>query len=98
MTRHPERCIEVDWGQESKAAYSVDVQIDAYDRAGLLRDITTVFANEQANVLKANMTTDADATMARLALTLEIADLGQLSRLLDKVLRLPNVTAAQRKR
>ena len=98
MNRHPERCIEVDWGQETQAAYSVDVQIDAYDRPGLLRDITTVFANERANVVKANLSTDPDSSMARMALTLEIADLGQLSRLLDKVLRLPNVVAAQRKR
>ena len=41
---------------------------------------------------------DFFSSMARMALTLEIADLGQLSRLLDKVLRLPNVVAAQRKR
>jgi len=96
-SRHRERLIEVEWG-EAKAVYSVDIQIAAYDRAGLLRDITAVLANEQANVLAVNTLTDPKTAMARMALTLEITDIGQLSRILDKIGQIHNVVEARRKR
>lgn len=96
-SRHRERLIEVDWGDSTKAVYAVNVEIDAYDRPGLLRDITSILANEQVNVLAANTLTDPKSFMARLKLVLEIADVGQLSRILDRIGQLPNVQGVRRK-
>ena len=94
--RHHERIIEVSWG-ETPATYPVDVMIVAHDRSGLLRDITSILANEQVNVLGANTLTDKETSIARMGLTLEITDVVQLSRVLDKIGQLANVMEAYRK-
>ena len=94
--QHHERVIEVSWG-ETPATYPVDIMIIAYDRSGLLRDITSVLANDQVNVLGANTLTDRDTSIARMGLTLEITDVVQLSRVLDKISQLHNVVEAYRK-
>ncbi|PWV65711.1 GTP diphosphokinase [Plasticicumulans acidivorans] len=94
---HSERLIEVSWGDEIEASYSVDIQIEAYDRTGLLRDITQVLANDKINVVAVNTLSDKAAGTARMTLTIEICDVGQLSRLLDKLAQLPNVIDASRR-
>ena len=94
--QHHERVIEVSWG-ETPATYPVDIMIVAYDRSGLLRDITSILANDQVNVLGANTLTDRETGIARMGLTLEITDVVQLSRVLDKISQLHNVVEAYRK-
>ncbi len=92
-TREPERLIEVEWGV-SRQTYPVSVQIVAYDREGLLRDIAGVVAAEAVNMSSVSVTTDKN--FAFFAATLEITDVAQLSRVLTKVERLPNVIEARR--
>lgn len=92
-----DRLIEVEWGAGAEAGYPVDISVEAYDRPGLLRDITTVFANDRVNVLGVNTTTDASDGIARMSLTVEISDIGQLSRLLTQIGQLPNVVEARRR-
>ena len=94
--QHGERVIEVSWG-ETPATYPADIMIIAHDRSGLLRDITSILANEQVNVLGANTLTDRETSIARMGLTLEITDVLQLSRVLDKIGQLRNVMEAYRK-
>jgi GTP pyrophosphokinase len=75
----------------------VDIRIDAYDRPGLLRDITSVLVNEKVNVLASTTRTDPQTSMARMMLTLEITDLEQLSRILDRIAQLPNIASVGRR-
>lgn len=91
-----ERLIDVSWA-ETPATYVVDIMIVAYDRSGLLRDITSILANEQVNVLGANTLTDRATSIARMGLTLEITDVVQLSRVLDRISQLHNVVEVYRK-
>ena len=49
-SRHPERVIEVDWGESPDAIYPAELVVQAFDRQGLLRDISTVLADEQVSV------------------------------------------------
>ena len=91
----PVSLVDVDWGLED-ALYPVDVQIDAYDRSGLLRDITWVLANEKVNVIALNTQSDLEKSTARLRFSVEVGDIAQLSRLLDKLSQLRNVIAVQR--
>ncbi len=91
------RLIEVNWGTHADHAYLVDIEVEAYDRSGLLRDITALLANEKLNVNSVNTTTDDRDGIARMQLTLEIADIRQLSRVLSRVGQLPNVILARRK-
>ncbi len=95
-SQHHERLIDVSWG-ETPATYVMDIMIIAYDRSGLLRDITSILANEQVNVLGANTLTDRATSIARMGLTLEITDVVQLSRVLDRISQLHNVVEAYRK-
>jgi GTP pyrophosphokinase len=92
-----DRLIEVEWGSAGEDGYQVDIAIEAYDRSGLLRDITSELANEKINLVGVNTLTDKQEGMARMSLTLEIADISQLSRVLAKIAQLPNVVEARRK-
>jgi GTP pyrophosphokinase len=91
------RLIEVNWGEQADNGYLVDIVVEAYDRSGLLRDITALLANEKLNVNSVSTTTDDRDGIARMQLTLEIADIRQLSRVLSRIAQLPNVIVARRK-
>ena len=91
-----DRLIEVGWGEPSEDVYSVDISVEAYDRSGLLSDITAVLANEKINLSGVNTATDKSDGIARMRLTLEISDIGQLSRVLTLIGQLPNVVEARR--
>lgn len=91
-----ERLIDVDWGPAPAGNYEVDVMIEAYDRQGLLRDITSLFANARINVLSVNTLTNKHRNTASMRLRVEVPNLGALSKLLERIERLHNVICAQR--
>lgn len=97
VKQHPERIIEVSWGDSPDTTYTVNIYIKAYDRTGLLRDITSILVNEQINVLASNTHTNTNTGVARMNLTVEISDVMQLSRTLDRLAQLPNVIEVRRK-
>ena len=94
----PNRVIEVSWGAAPDATYDVAVEIQAYDREGLLRDITVVLSDEKINVLGVNTFSDQHEHTATITLQLEIKTLDSLGRVLAKLKQLPNVIEARRKR
>ncbi len=94
---HGERLIEVGWGQAVGRTYPVEIEITAYERTGLLRDITALLANEKINVIEVNTLTDKDRHVARMRLTLEIPDVDTLSRVLALIDRVPNVAEVRRR-
>ncbi len=91
-----ERLIDVDWGVGGTRTYPVDVYVEALDRQGLLRDLTTLLANEKVNVLAINTTTGRADRIARMRLTVEIVDIAQLKQVLSRVSQLPAVLDARR--
>ncbi|MGC8877754.1 MAG: RelA/SpoT family protein [Anaerolineae bacterium] len=91
-----ERLIEVDWGDEVTDTYPVVVEVHAYDRPGLFRDIAAVIAEESINMSAANLATQPKSNMAKMTLTLQISDVHQLARVLTRIARLPNVVEASR--
>jgi GTP pyrophosphokinase len=70
--------------------------IKAYDRHGLMGDISNVLSDEGVNILDANI--KVSHNLATLNLILEISDIAQLSRVLNRIENLPNVTEAKRTR
>ncbi|MGD8558584.1 MAG: GTP diphosphokinase [Gammaproteobacteria bacterium] len=94
-----ERVIEVDWGQASdKKTYPVDIVVHAFDRQGLLRDITTILTNSHLNVLGMNTVTDRKTYEAQLNFTIEVANADQLNIALTKIEHLRNVMKVSRKK
>ena len=89
------RLVEVTWGEDTQA-YPVKVTVEAFDRQGLLRDITQVLANERINVLSAATQTDPAENTVTMDLTLEITDTTQLSKVLDKIGAVANVFSVRR--
>ena len=96
QTEHPERIVEVSWGREAHVGYEVDIGIEAYDRAGLLRDITELLAGARVNVLTVNTETDRREHIATMRLRVEVPDLTFLGRLLSRISNLNNVISAVR--
>ena len=98
VTAEPHRIIEVSWGGRQAAVYPVDIGIEAYDRSGLLRDITQVLSASRSDVVALHTQTNRDENTANLTVTVEISDLDQLAKLLAQIRNLPNVIEAKRKR
>ncbi|ARN75361.1 GTP diphosphokinase [Oceanicoccus sagamiensis] len=94
----PDRIIEVSWGDAPQDTYPVEIEIKAFDRSGLLRDITTMLANARIDVIAVNTLSDKDTHTATMRLTVEITGLEALGNLLAKITRLPNVLSAERVR
>ncbi len=91
-----ERLIEVSWSKHQETTYPVDISVLAYDRQGLLRDITTLMTDEKINVLSMNTMTDIKDHKAKMKLTVEVSSIQTLSRLLAKMSQLPNVLDVKR--
>jgi len=92
-----ERLIEVEWG-ESKQFYTVDVVIKAYDRQGLLRDITTLLANNSVGVIALNTNSNRISNMLiDIDLQIEVPGTDKLGEILNSIHRLPNVSEVKRR-
>ncbi|MGC8461198.1 MAG: RelA/SpoT family protein [Candidatus Dormibacteria bacterium] len=94
-TKDHERIVEVDWVRGNRDVYPVTVKIEAWDRTGLLRDIATVIAESKINVLDADIQVYDDKT-AVISTIVEIHDLSQLSRLLEKLESIRDVHTVSR--
>lgn len=98
MLRMPEdrreRVLSAQWGGKIAANFTVDIEVLAYDRQGLLRDISDLFAREKINVTRVN--TLSKHNQANMQFSIEIADLEQLSRLLALLHQVNNVVSARR--
>ncbi|RME46005.1 MAG: bifunctional (p)ppGpp synthetase/guanosine-3',5'-bis(diphosphate) 3'-pyrophosphohydrolase, partial [Caldilineae bacterium] len=93
-----ERLIAVNWEDNEKQTYPVLTCIRAYDRQGLMRDISEVIANEQINITDVNVHVNTKNRLANVWVTMEVTDLPQLKKVMDKIEQLPNVIEVSRKR
>jgi len=94
-TRRPERILSVEWGQAA-SGFEVNIHIRALERRTLLKDITTVIAQENVNILSINSHIRPHNERMQLRLRLKVNDYEQLSTLLGKLDALPGVEHAQR--
>ena len=85
------RLIEVEWGDTDTQSYPVNILIHANDRHGLLSDITSTLSDDKVNVIAVNTMSNKKEQTARMAVTIEIRDLQQLTRVMEKISQLRNV-------
>ncbi len=90
-----ERLVQVSWGQ-ARQTYPVSVRIRAYDRDGLMRDVSTLVSNEGINMSSIHVSTKN--SLATFDLVMGVTDISQLSRVLNRLEALPNVLEARRMR
>ena len=94
----PDRVILVSWGSRSLRTSRAKIRIQAYDRAGLLNEITGIFKEENINLLDASAVTARKDNKAMITATIEVRDVEQLSRVLARISRLPNVQEVRRQK
>jgi len=86
----------VTWGRRDSHNYEVNVSVRAYDRKGLLKDVSGVITNANAHVVAASTRMDPASGLAAMNFVLRVGDFEQLSGLLAKIQSLPNVLEAKR--
>ena len=91
-----QRLIEVEWGQAAKSVYPVEVSLSAFQRTGLMQDISTILANQNINLLTINSSTNKAEQMVRSKLTIEIHSVEELVVIIDKLSQVPNVQEVKR--
>ena len=91
---NPARMLPAEWGIEAGAGFEVEVHVKAFDRQGLLRDISDVIAKDKLDVLRVN--TESRGEFATMQLTVRVRELAQLSRLLVRLQHVQNVIEARR--
>lgn len=89
------RLLSAQWGNYQNVSTDIDIEVEAHDRQGLLRDISDLFVREKVNAIKAN--TMSRSNLALMQFSIEISDLEQLSRLLALIQQVPNVIVARQR-
>jgi GTP pyrophosphokinase len=93
--RETARIIEVEWESKTQQTYPISIRIEAYDRTGLLSDITQVVADNKVNIMSANVNVSADRT-ATVKAVLEVASVAQLARVMSRLEQLKDIIAVSR--
>jgi GTP pyrophosphokinase len=93
--REVSRLIDVEWEAAPAQTYPIAVRVEAYDRTGLLSDITQVVAEAKVNILAADVSVGPDHS-AVVRATLEVASVSQLARVLGRIEQLKDVVSVQR--
>jgi len=97
-TQERERLVKVSWGSQIRT-YPVPIRVTAFDRQGLMGDISNLLTTEGVNIIDVNVRVDHDnvkADTADIRLIVEVRNIAQLSRVLTRVENLDNVLDAQR--
>ena len=96
LATQPERFLPVNWGDAISSRYEVNVQVRAYDRKWLLKDLTNIVAQSDISILSIRSQVDAASGQAELGLALKVSDYQQLSELLARLNAVPGVQDARR--
>jgi GTP pyrophosphokinase len=99
----PARVLAVTWGTLAGGAggvreFPVDIEVQAFDRRGLVRDVSAALADEKISINSMNTVTDRRDSVAHMLIGILINGLPQLSRVLARIAQLPNVLSARRKK
>ena len=89
--------ISVEWAEHDNQTFEISLAIEAIDRTGLLKDITSILSDLKVNVLGVQSASNKDTQMADMQITLEVQDLEQLQKVSDKIMQLKNILKVYRK-
>jgi GTP pyrophosphokinase len=92
---HPERLIDVEWEPFTDGSYQVEIEVEAFDRVGLLKDILAAIADSKTNVVSVNARVRKDK-VGVVVLVLDIRNVAQLHNVMQKVSKVPEVYSVER--
>jgi GTP pyrophosphokinase len=93
---HPERALQVEWNLGSEALMPVQIRVEAFDRRGLLRDVSDVMAQERLSIEGVNSNTDPNDRVATILMRTAVRDSAQLRQVLKRLRSIANVLRAAR--
>ena len=86
--------LELEWG-EHRDTIRQTIRIEAFERQGLLQDLTTLMNQAHVNILQINSVTDTDDQSVSMRLLIELNSLEELHHLLRRLEYVPNVFKAE---
>jgi GTP pyrophosphokinase len=95
-THNAQRVLNVEWNLEAGSLLPVRIRVEAFDRRGLLRDVSDVMALEKLSIEGVNSDTDPNDRIATILMRTAVRDTEQLARVLARLCAVPNVLNAQR--
>jgi GTP pyrophosphokinase len=98
IAKSPARLLAVTWGKMGEREVPVDIEVQAFDRRGLVRDVSAALADEKLSIRGMTTVTDKRDNLARMQISFSITGLPQLSKVLGRIAQLPNVISARRKK
>ena len=96
--KSPARVLAVTWGKMGSKEFPVDIEVQAFDRRGLVRDVSAALADDKISILGMNTVTDKRDNLAHMQIQISITGLPQLSQVLTRIAQVPNVISARRKK
>ncbi len=95
-TAHPERLVVTKWGKIAERKFQLSIRILASDRNGLLRDITTVLANEKIGITNVSSRSDYKRQTATMDIQIELTNVDMLAKILARLAKLDGIIEAKR--
>ncbi len=95
LRTHPERVIEVEWESIPEGSYQVEIEVAAFDRVGLLKDVLAAIADSKTNVVSVNARVRKDK-VGVINVVLDIRNVAQLHAVMQKVGKVPEVYSVDR--
>ncbi|EGQ7695405.1 GTP diphosphokinase [Vibrio vulnificus] len=92
----PERIIDTVWGSDVVGSYMLTVRIEAMERSGLLKDITTMLANEKIKVISMKSRLDYRTHLNVMDFELEVTNIEVLTRIMKRVEQIKDVMSVKR--
>jgi GTP pyrophosphokinase len=96
--KSPARVLAITWGKTGSNEFPVDIEVLAFDRRGLVRDVSAALADDKISIQGMNTVTDKRDSVAHMLIKISITGLPQLSQVLNRIAQLPNVISARRKK
>ena len=88
----------MNWGGLGSGEFPVDIEVQAFDRRGLVRDVSAALADERISIHGMNTVTDPRDHVAHMQIGISITGLPQLSKVLARIAQLPNIVSVRRRK
>jgi len=92
LQQHPEREIEVSWSNDYSAGFEAKLDLFTADRSGILRDITTVLANDKVGLLGVNSRSDKSNYQAQITITIDVQNRQSLDKVIERLKQIKDVS------
>jgi len=95
LRAQPERLVEVEWEASQDGVYQVEIEVEALDRVGLLKDILAAVTETNTNVVSVNARVRKDK-VGIVNIVVDIRNVTQLTAVMQRIGQLPEVYSVGR--